>query len=331
MRRREVAVMLAGAAWALGARAQQRDRMPRVGAIMAMAEHDPQGQLNVRAFERGLLELGFVNGRNVHIDYRFGASQPDRTQAAVAEILSMAPDVIVAHGTAITAVLQRQRLTIPVVFTVVSNPVGSGFADSFARPGGNLTGFTNFLEPSFSGKWVELLKEIAPAITHVGILYDPQLAPSGGMYLVPPAEAIAAALSIGAVRLPVQTAVEIEQAIDAFARAAPGGGLIVPPDATTLPNRALIMSLAARHRLPAVYPYRFFPTSGGLMSYGIDYADVFRHSASYVARILQGEKPGELPVQTPTKFELVINVSAAKALGLTIPPTLLARADEVIE
>ena len=331
LKRREFITILGGAVtWPLAAQAQQPDRVRRIGAIMGMAEKDPQGQLNVRAFERGLLERGLMDSRNLRIDYRFGARDAGSIRAAVAEILAMAPDVILAQGTAITAVLQQQTRTVPVVFTVVSDPVGSGFVESFARPGGNITGFTNFLEPSLAGKWVHLLKEISPGVTRVAILFHPQLAASGGMYFVRPAEAAAAALSIEAIHMPVQTAADIERAIDAFARA-PGGGLIAPPDATTLPNRDLIMSLAARHRLAAVYPYRFFVTNGGLMSYGMDYADVFWRSASYVDRILRGEKPGELPVQAPTKFELVINMSAAKALGLTVPPTLLARADEVIE
>jgi putative tryptophan/tyrosine transport system substrate-binding protein len=244
--------------------------------------------------------------------------------------LATTPDVILAQGTAITAVLHQQTRTVPVVFTVVSDPVGSGFAESFARPGGNITGFTNFLEPSFGAKWLELLKEMAPAVRRVAVLFNPQLAPGGGMYLVRPMESAVPALGFELIRMPVQTPAEIEQAINAFVRES-GGGLIAPTDATTLPHRATILALAAQHRLPAIYPYRFFVTSGGLMSYGMDYADVFRRAASYVDRILQGEKPGELPVQMPTKFELVINLKTAKALGLDVPPTLLARADEVIE
>jgi ABC-type uncharacterized transport system substrate-binding protein len=225
---------------------------------------------------------------------------------------------------------QHDTQTVPVVFTVVSDPVGSGFIQSFARPGGNLTGFTNFLEPSMAAKWVELLKEIAPGVSRVGILFNPQLAADGGMYFIRPVEASAAAFGVKTVRLPVQSPSDIDQAIDSFAQE-PGGGLIAPPDSTTLPHRDLILVLAARHCLPAVYPYRFFLTSGGLMSYGMDYADVFRRAAEYVDRILKGEKPGDLPVQLPTKYELVINLKTAKALGLEVPPTLLARADEVIE
>ena len=251
-------------------------------------------------------------------------------RTAVSDILATSPEVILAHGTAVTAVLQKQTQTVPVVFTVVSDPVGSGFIQSFARPGGNLTGFTNFLEPSMGAKWVELLKEIAPGVSRIGIVFNPRLAAGGGMYFTRPVETSAASLGIKTVRLPVQSSADIDQAINAFAQE-PGGGLIVPPDNTTLPHRDLILVLAAQHRLPAVYPYRFFLTSGGLMSYGMDYADVFRRAAEYVDRILNGERPADLPVQTPIKFELVINLKTAKALGLDVPPTLLARADEVIE
>jgi putative tryptophan/tyrosine transport system substrate-binding protein len=243
--------------------------------------------------------------------------------------MALAPDLIVTQGTAATAVLQQQTRTVPIVFTVVSDPVGSGFIQSFAHPGGNITGFTNFLEPSLAAKWVELLKEIAPGVSRIGILFNPKLAAGGGMYFAKPVETSAAALGVKAVELPVQTPVDIEQAIDGFARE-PGAGLITPPDGTINTNRDLILVLAARHQLPAVHPYRFYVTAGGLMSYGMDYADVFLRAASYVDRILKGEKPADLPVQTPTKFELVINLKTAKAFGLAVPATLLARADELI-
>ena len=335
MRRRDFIALLGGAAAVSLARpqpllAQQGDRVRRIGVVMGMAEKDPQAQLNVKAFQQGLLERGLAEGRNVKIDYRFGAEDAATIRAAVTETLAATPDVILAQGTAIAAVLQQQTRSVPVVFTVVSDPVGSGFVENFARPGGNMTGFTNFLEPSLAAKWLELLKEIAPGVTRVAILFHPQLATGGGTYFVRPVETAAALLAVEPIRMPVQTPADIERAMDGFA-SEPGGGLIAPPDAVTLPNRELIIALAARYRLPAVYPYRFFLTTGGLMSYGMDYADVFRRSASYVDRILRGEKPSELPVQAPTKFELVINLKTAKTLGLTVPPSLLARADEVIE
>jgi putative ABC transport system substrate-binding protein len=331
MKRRDFITLLGGAAaaWPLAVSAQQ-ERMRRLGVIIQMAEKDPQAQLNVLALQKGLLARGLNPGQNLRIEYRFGAGSVEAIHTAVTDILAASPEVILAHGTAVTADLQKQTQTVPVVFTVVSDPVGSGFIQSFARPGGNLTGFTNFLEPSMAAKWVELLKEIAPGVSRVGILFNPQMAADGGMYFARPAETSAAALGVKTVRLPVQTPADIDQAINAFAQE-PGGGLIAPPDSTTLPHRDLILVLAARHGLPAIYPYRFFLTSGGLMSYGMDYADVFRRAAEYVDRILKGEKPADLPVQAPTKFELVINLKTAKALGIEVPQTLLARADEVIE
>jgi putative ABC transport system substrate-binding protein len=334
IRRRELIFALGGAAaaWPLAARAQQAERMRRVGVIMSMAEKDPQGQLNVEAFRQGLTALGLKDGRNVKIDYRFGfgANDPGARRAAVADILSLAPDVVLAHGTAVTAALKQQTRTVPVVFTVVSDPVGSGFVESFPRPGGNLTGFTNFLEPSFAAKWIEFLHEMAPDVRRVGIMFNPQPGAGGGLYFVEPAEAAALSVAMKPIRLTVQSPAEIERSLEALARE-PGGGLITPPDNMTNSHRDLIVALAARYRLPAVYPYRFYLENGGLMSYGMSYADVFRRAASYVDRILRGENPAELPIQVPTKFELVINKTAAKALGLEVPPTLLVRADEVIE
>ena len=276
LKRREFITLLGGAAatWPLPARAQSGGRMRRIGVIMGLPEKDPQTQLNVLAFQKGLLERGLNVGQNVRIDYRFNAANVESIRAAVADILATSPEVILAQGTAVSAGLQKQTATIPVVFTVVSDPVGSGFIRSFARPGGNLTGFTNFLEPSMAAKWVELLKQIAPGVLRVGIMFNPQLAASGGMYFAQPVETSAASLGVKTVRLPVQTPADIEQAINGFAQE-PGGGLITPPDATILPHRDLILVLAARHSLPAVYPYRFFLTSGGLMSYGMDYAEVF--------------------------------------------------------
>jgi putative ABC transport system substrate-binding protein len=332
IRRREFIFTLGGAAaaWPLAARAQQGERMRRVGVIMAMREKDPQAQLNLEAFRQGLKELGLEDGRSVKIDYRFGANEPGLIRAAVADILALAPDVVLTHGTAVTLGAKQQTQTVPVVFTVVSDPVGSSFVQNFARPGGNLTGFTNFLEPSFAAKWIELLNEIAPGVRRVGIMFNSRPGAGGGLYFVEPAEAAAVSLAKQPVRLPVQSGTDIERALEVFARE-PGGGLVTPPDTATNLHRGLIVALAARYRLPAIHPYRFYLTDGGLMSYGMNYADVFRRAASYVDRILRGENPTDLPVQAPTNFELIINLQAARALGLEIPPTLLARADEVIE
>ena len=293
-------------------------------------ESDPQNQLNVAAFRQGLQELGWSVDRNIRIEFRFGAEGAATIRAAAAELVENEPDVILAQGTANTAGLQQITRTIPIVFTVVSDPVGSGFVKSLAHPGGNITGFTNFFEPSFASR-LELLKEIAPYVTRVALLdFVPTWAPAAGCTLCCLWRLPQKFSQWNRPRIPVHDAVEIEHGIEAFAQK-PNGGLIVPPDATTLPNRNLIVALAARFRLPAVYPYRFFVASGGLISYGIAYADVFRRAASYVDRILRGEKPAELPVQIPTKFELAINLKAVKALGLTVPPTLLAIADETIE
>lgn len=331
MQRREFFIFIGvvAATRPLAALAQQGERMRRIGVIMAMTENDPQGQLNLQALQRGLREQGLIEGKNLQIEVRFRAGSPDSLRTAVKEILDTAPDAILSHGTTPTTFLHQQTRTIPIVFTVVSDPMGSGFVESFAHPGGNITGFTNFLEPSLAAKWVELLKEIAPGVSRVGILFNPQLAAGGGMYFAKPIETAAATLGVKAIELPVQTPRDIEEAIDRLARES-GAGLITPPDSTTLPYRDLVLALLARHHLPAIHPYRFFVTGGGLMSYGMDYADVFWRAAAYVSRILKGEKPADLPVQIPTKFELVINLNTAKTLGLAVPPTLLARADELI-
>lgn len=332
IRRREFISALGGGAvtWPIAALAQQAKRLRRIGVITGLKESDPQNQLNIAAFRQGLQDLGWSVDRNIRIEFRFGAEGADTIRAAAAELLEKEPEVILAQGTANTAGLQQITRTIPIVFTVVSDPVGSGFVTSLAHPGGNITGFTNFFEPSFASRWLELLKEMAPYVTRVALLLNPDLGPSGGLYFVLPVESAAQTFAMESTRIPVHNAVEIEHGIEAFAQK-PNGGLIVPPDATTLPNRDLIVALAARFRLPAVYPYRFFVASGGLISYGIAYADVFRRAASYVDRILRGEKPAELPVQIPTKFELAINLKAVKSLGLTVPQTLLAIADETIE
>jgi len=330
--RREFISGLGGGAvtWPVAALAQQPERLRRIAVVTGLAENDPQNQLNITAFRQGLQDLGWSLDRNIRIEFRFGAEGAASIRAAATDLIEKEPEVILAQGTANTAGLQQVTRTIPIVFTVVSDPVGSGFVKSLAHPGGNITGFTNFFEPSFASNWLELLKQMAPYVTRVALLFNPDLGPSGGLYFVLPVETAAQTFAMESFRIPVHNAAEIEHAIEAFAQK-PNGGLIVPPDATTLPNRDLIVALAARFRLPAVYPYRFFVASGGLISYGIAYADVFRRAAAYVDRILRGEKPGELPVQTPTKFELAINLKTVKALGLTVPPMLFAIADEMIE
>jgi putative ABC transport system substrate-binding protein len=328
--RREFIVTSAAFAWPIAAPAQRAERLRRIGVMTGLAESDPQNNLNIAAFRQGLQDLGWSVDRNIRIEFRFGAEGAANIRAAASELVEKEPEVILAQGTANTAGLLQVTRTIPIVFTVVSDPVGSGFVKSLAHPGGNITGFTNFFEPSFASRWLELLKEMAPSVARVALLFNPDLGPSGGLYFVLPVETAAQTFAVESTRIPVHNAAEIEQGIEAFVKK-PNGGLIVPPDTTTLPNRDLIVALAAGFRLPAVYPYRFFVASGGLMSYGIAYADVFRRAASYIDRILRGEKPGELPVQIPTKFEMAINLKTVKALGLTIPDKLLAVADEVIE
>jgi putative tryptophan/tyrosine transport system substrate-binding protein len=254
----------------------------------------------------------------------------DRVDAAVTALFTQPPDVFLVNGTAITAALRRRTRTVPIVFALVSDPVGSGFVESLARPGGNITDFTNHFEPSVAGKWAELLKEIAPRLTRVAIVLNPDVGTGPGVHFVQPVEAAAATLRMEVRQLQVRKPEDIEPAVTGWARE-PNGGLIVSPDPVTTANREQIIALAARHRLPAIYPYRFFLTSGGLISYGIDRPDVFRGAAKYIARILRGEKPTELPVQLPTKFELVINAQTARMLGLDIPDRLLAGADEVVE
>jgi len=324
MRRREFITLLGGAAvaWPLAARAQQADRMRRVGVLVSRIADDPEEQARLAAFVQGLQELGWTEGRNVRIDYRWAAADADRSRTYAAELVALAPDVIVAAGSQSVAALEQTTRTVPIVFASVVDPVGAGYVPSLARPGGNATGFTAF-EYSLSGKWLELLKEIAPNLTRIAILRDPALAaviqamapPSFGVELSP---------------IDVRDAGEIERDVAAFAGETKGG-LIVTGSSGAAVHRELIIMLAARHRLPAVYPFRNYVTSGGLISYGPDPTDQFRRAAGYVDRILKGEKAADLPVQAPTKYELVINLKTAQALGLTVPPLLLARADAVIE
>ena len=330
MRRREFIILLGGAAvaWPLAARAQQADRMRRVGVLVSRIADDPEEQARLAAFVQGLQELGWTEGRNVRIDYRWAAGDADRSRTYAAELVALAPDVIVAAGSQSVAALEQTTRTVPIVFASVVDPVGAGYVTRLARPGGNATGFTAF-EYSLSGKWLELLKEIAPNLTRIAILRDPAIAAGIGQFAVIQAMAPP---SFGVELSPIdgRDGGEIKRDIAAFART-PNGGLIVTSSSGAVAYRELIVMLAARHRLPAIYPFRFFVTSGGLISYGPDTTDPFRRAAGYVDRILKGEKPADLPVQAPTKYELVINLKTAKALGLTVPPTLLSRADEVIE
>jgi putative ABC transport system substrate-binding protein len=328
MRRREFMTVLGGAAigWPLAARAQG-ERMRRIGVLMGIAESDPARQSFVTAFTEALQELGWSSGRNIRIEYRWGAGDAERIRNFARELVEMQLDLIVGHTTPVVAALKAQTRTIPIVFTQVSDPVGSGFIDGFAKPGGNITGFTN-LESSMGSKLGELLKEVAPTITRVAVMFNPDTAPDRGTYFLRPVEAAAPSLHVEVVAAPVHNDAEIEAAITTLA---PATGLIVMPDVFILAHREQILALADQHRLPAAYAYRLFAASGGLLSYGTDLADLFRRAAPYVDRILTGTKPAELPVQQPTKFELVINLKTAKTLGLNVPLSLQAGADEVIE
>jgi putative ABC transport system substrate-binding protein len=330
MKRREFITLLgsAAAAWPLAARAQQPDRVRRIGVLMHLPENDPETQARVRALLEGLQQLGWTDGRNVRIDYRFGAADVDRSRRYAAELIALAPDVIQASGTGPVAALQQASRTVPIVFVQIPDPVNAGFVESLSRPGGNATGFTVWEEFGTSGKWLELLKEVAPHVTRVAVLRDPTI--PAGIGQTGAIQSVAPSLGVQVSPVGVRDSGEIERSISAFAREA-NGGLIVLGAPLAIMQRELISTLAVRHRLPAVYPARLFVAAGGLISYGPDSIDPYRRVAGYVDRILKGEKPADLPVQNPTKFELVINLKTAKALGLEIPPTLLARADEVIE
>ena len=317
----------AAAAWPLAARAQQGGRMRRVGVLQNLASDDPAEQARLMAFGQGLQELGWTIGQNVTIENRWSAGDPDRIRRNTEEMVALAPDVILASGNAGVAPLLQATRTVPVVFVIVPDPVGAGFVDSLARPGGNATGFIAY-EYGLSGKWLEVLKEIAPGVTRAAVIRDPALASGPGQFAA--IQSIAPSLGVEVSPVNVRDAGEIERAITAFAHS-PNGGLIVTGSALVGLHRHLIIALAARHKLPAVYVERTYVAAGGLISYGSDFLDQYRRAASYVDRILKGEKPADLPVQQPTKYELVINLKTAKALGLDIPPTLLARADEVIE
>ena len=307
--------------------AQQADRIRRVGLLIPFAESDVEAQTQVAAFLGALRTLGWDEGRNVRIDYRWAARDTTRIRASAKELVELQPDVILARTTPVTAALQRETSTIPIVFVVVSDPVGDGLVAAVARPGANITGFTN-VDASLGGKWLQLLKEIAPRIKRIAFVFDPRMAPGGGAYYRRLIEDAAPSIGVQVIETAVHDAADIKRAIEGFVRE-PNGGLIVLPDVTTINHRRTTISLAAHHRLPAIYPTDYFTKDGGLISYGADYLDLYRKSASYVDRILRGAKPIDLPVQGPIKFQLTINLKTAKALGLTIPPAVLARADEV--
>ena len=329
MRRREFITLLGGAAaaWPLAARAEQSQRIRRVGVLMSFSPSDPEGQLRVAAFEQGLRELGWVEGSNLRIEYRW-ADNASLLPSHAADLVRLAPDVILTNSTPVTAALKEHTRKISIVFVQVTDPVGQGFAENLARPGGNITGFTNF-EFTVGTKWLEALKEIAPHVTRVAVVFNPNTAPFAKLFQAP-VEAASPSFSVTPIHVGPRSTEDLESMIGGLARE-PNGGLMVLPDVSTVNHRGLIVALAARHRLPAVYPFRLFATSGGLISYGPDVSDVFRRVASYVDRILKGADPGQLPVQAPVKYELVINLKTAKALGLEVPATLIARADEVIE
>ena len=331
MKRREFITLIGGAAatWPLAARAQQTERMRQLGVLMAHAESDPEGQANVAAFREGLQKLGWMEGRNLRIDTRWAAANVELIQRFAKELVALQPDLILSANTPTTAALLQQTRTISIIFANVSNPVGDGFLASLPRPGGNITGFTN-LEATMAGKWVELLKEIAPRVARVAAVFNPETAPGGGSYFLGPFEAAAASFRVEAIVAPDRDTSELESVFVAQARQ-PNTGLVVISDFFMIDHRVEVTSLATRYRLPAVYPFRMFTELGGLLSYGSDLIDNFRRAASYVDRVLRGEKPGELPVQAPVKFELVINLKTAKALGLDVPLHLQQRADEVIE
>ena len=325
--RREFITLLGGAAaWPLAARAQQGERMRRIGMINPLGTDDPQVPVRVAAFAQGLQQLGWTVGRNVQIEYRWTRGNSDNARKYAVELVALAPDVILAVGSSTVAPLLQATHTVPIVFADVPDPVGAGFVEGLARPGGNATGFINF-EFGIGAKWLELLKEVAPGLTRAAVLRDSTI-PSGlGQFGAIQSAAPLAGMEVSPIGL--RSAGEIERAVASFARSAKGG-LIVASGGTAR-HRDLIVTLAARHKLPAVYWERFFVTAGGLISYGPEFLDQFRRAAGYVDRILKGEKPADLPVQAPTKYELVINLKTAKALGLTVPDSLLARADEVIE
>jgi putative tryptophan/tyrosine transport system substrate-binding protein len=328
LKRREFITLLGGAAaWPIAARAQQADRVRHIGVLMSTAANDPLGQARIAAFLHGLQQLGWTDGRNVRIDTRWGGGNADDTRKYAAELVGIAPDVILASGGSVAGPLLQVTRTVPIVFTSTPDPVGAGFVDSLARPGGNATGFTN-LEYGLGAKWLELLKEIAPRVTRAAVLRDPAIPQGTGQWGAIQTAGPSVGIEVSPIN--VREAGEIERAVTAFARTS-NGGLIVSGSGLANVHRDMIIKLAAQHKLPAVYFERYFVTGGGLISYAADSLDPHRRAAGYVDRILKGENPADLPVQNPTKYELVINLKTAKALGLEIPSSVLARADEVIE
>jgi ABC-type uncharacterized transport system substrate-binding protein len=330
MRRREFMTLVGGAAAALPlAGHAQSDEMRRICVLMGFAESDPAQKTLIAAFTSALKELGWQHGRNVQIDYRWGAGDAEKIEIFARLFVQQRPDVIVGHTTPVVAALKTQTSQIPIVFVQVSDPIGSHFVTNFAHPGGNITGFTN-LEASITAKLMELLKEIAPRTSRVAVMFNPATSPEGGSYFLKPVEAAAPLLKTKLIKAPVHNPAEIDAVMTSLAQE-PDSGLVVMPDIFIMANRQQIIALAAQYRLPTVYAYRLFPASGGLISYGTDLVDLFRRGASYVDRILKGEAPANLPVQMPVKFELVVNLKTAKAFGLDIPMSVQDRADEVIE
>ncbi len=330
MRRRELIILLGGtmAAWPVKSRAQP-ERMRKIGVLMGLSQSDPEGPPRIAVFKQELQNLGWSEGKDLQIEYRWAAGDADRITAYAKELAGAMPDVLIAHLTAATEALLLQTRTIPIIFVVAADPIGSGFVDSLSRPGGNVTGFTNFV-PSLGGKWIEMLKEISPGIKRVALLFNPEVAAGGGSFYARPVQAAALALAVEPTVALARNAIEIEKALDEVSHDAESG-LIVMPDLFTTTHRELIVRLAAQHRIPAIYPYRYFATDGGLMSYGIEIVDLFRRTAAYVDKILRGARPSELPIQQPEKFEFVINLKTARALDLTVPRILLARADMLID
>jgi putative ABC transport system substrate-binding protein len=331
MRRREFITLLGGAAaaWSLAARAQQTDRMRRIGVLMPGYDNDPQSKTFLARFTQGLAELGWTDGRNLRMVVRWAAGNVELMRMFAKELVDLQPEIILVNTTPATAALQRETRTIPIVFVDLSDPVGTGFVASLPHPGGNLTGFID-TEAAMAGKWVELLTEIAPGVKRAAMMFNPDTAAGGGSYYWPAFEAAAQSLKVAPIAAPVRSDAEIETVQMSLGRE-PSGGLVVIPDAFMVYHRAPIILLAARNNVPAVYFNAVYARDGGLLSYGADYPDLFRRSASYVDRILRGAKPADLPVQLPIKFEMALNVKTAKALGLTVPPSILVRADQVID
>jgi putative ABC transport system substrate-binding protein len=329
LRRREFITLLGSAAatWPFAAHGQQQERMRHISIFFSIAETDADGKARALALRQGLQTLGWIEGHNLHIDYRWAGGNRDLIWSYAKELAALKPDLIVAGGATVMEAIVRETRTVPLVFAQVNDPVGAGFVASLAEPGGNATGFAG-IDYSMSGKWLEILKEIAPRITRVAVFVDRQQLASAGSFGA--MQAVAPLLGVTLVSAGVQDATEIEHVIGSFVKGSSDGLIVLPGPLATV-HRSLIIGLAGRYQLPAIYPYRFFAASGGLVSYGVDNVDLYRRAASYVDRILKGEKPANLPVQAPTKYELVVNRGTAKALGFEIPPTLLARADEVIE